>query len=394
METGYKKTDPKLWKAACFFAKGALDDASIEDAIGEAYEELLKRRDSIKYPGTYLNRIIERKIYDLLRKRAKEKTDQFDDLAPANPESGISTQRRHALNSPNKSFLEVLMQQWPEKYETLKECLNYIGLLYSLKANLDAAQRSVIPISKSINALKEAKDKIDELGRPLSRGVIKKLDREYIKINPRPAGSPSPSLPENPVQATAILRRRYESIRPYPEELRKFNRDYFFYEKEGASISGRLEREIKALKLARNNELTGPGTSPEDQAEWLIRIDERGEAQFLDIQLSDFVLDSISKLRADPIMLVLRVLYKMFKIGSGKYGARKGIRGLILELKTKYRDSKWDYRLFRTVSAKTDFETLRKKIYKKTADPFYDRLADEIYSSCSARTAFRLPEPS
>ncbi len=93
----------------------------------------------------------------------------------------------------------------------------------------------------------------------------------------------------------------------------------------------------------------------------------------------DFVLDAIPKLRADPIMLVLRLFYKNFKIGSGRYAARAEIREIILELK-KSKAGRTD--IFDSVSESTNFETLRKKIYRKASDPFYDRIAEWICEVC------------
>jgi hypothetical protein len=96
------------------------------------------------------------------------------------------------------------------------------------------------------------------------------------------------------------------------------------------------------------------------------------------------VLDAIPKLRADPIMLVLRVFYKKFKIGSGKYGARGEIRKIILDLKKGEDRSKVRTAdIFASISEKTNFETFRRKIYRKSVDPFYDKVADWICEVCS-----------
>jgi hypothetical protein len=134
-----------------------------------------------------------------------------------------------------------------------------------------------------------------------------------------------------------------------------------FYWRNGEGISRRLSSEIKRLERERHRYFS-------DEA-------LRGLPQF-----SDFVLDSIPRLRADPIMLLLRVLYKKFRIGSGKYGARDMIRKIILELKLREAGRGCD--IFKSVSEKTNFETLRKKIYKKTANPFYDKIADHIINVC------------
>lgn len=99
-----------------------------------------------------------------------------------------------------------------------------------------------------------------------------------------------------------------------------------------------------------------------------------------------FVLDAIPKLRADPVMLIIRVLYKKFKVGSGKHGTREMIGRLILELRereARARIKRSD--IFSSVSEDTNFETLRKKVYKKSTDPLYDELATWICETCEAQ---------
>jgi DNA-directed RNA polymerase specialized sigma24 family protein len=79
-----------------------------------------------------------------------------------------------------------------------------------------------------------------------------------------------------------------------------------------------------------------------------------------------FVIETLPKLKADQIMLLLRVLYKKFKIRSGKYADRKLIRRSIEKLSPK------------VALNEKHFETLRRKIYKKTTNPLYDRIAEWI----------------
>jgi len=103
-------------------------------------------------------------------------------------------------------------------------------------------------------------------------------------------------------------------------------------------------------------------------------------------RLPEFALDAIDKLRADPAMLLLRVLYKRFKIGSGRYGAREFIRKIILELRRREAELGPNGEIGQvlgSITEKTKFETLRKKIYRKGQDGLYDRLADFICEACS-----------
>ena len=81
----------------------------------------------------------------------------------------------------------------------------------------------------------------------------------------------------------------------------------------------------------------------------------------LAVGFPNFVIDALPKLKADPIMLLLRVLYKIFKVGSGKQGVRDMIKKIILELKSRETTTE----LFKSVTESTNFETLRKKIYRK-----------------------------
>ena len=100
----------------------------------------------------------------------------------------------------------------------------------------------------------------------------------------------------------------------------------------------------------------------------------------------NFVIDAIPKLRADPVMLILRVFYKKFRVGSGKHKARELIEKIIRELGEQEAASKRRRTdIFGSVLEGTNFETLRKKIYReKSADPFYGKVADWICEVCDS----------
>ena len=169
-----------------------------------------------------------------------------------------------------------------------------------------------------------------------------------------------------------VLRRSYETIRPYPKQLEDFNRDFFFYEDTGRAISNDLGCQISKLKQGMPASLSGPGTSPRHFfSRHLTEVAE----------LDDWIIEAIPRLRADPSMLILRILYRIFKIGGGKYRARSDIKEILLGLAKKNKKTYLKH-VFAKIDENTNFETLRGKLYQKGARDLYDRLADYIYTHC------------
>ncbi len=286
---------------------------------------------------------------------------------PADPDAGDTG-----------SIIQALSSRHPEKMQALYASLELIELLYFLKRNLAAAQSFIIPMSATINALQTAKDEIDKLGHFIPLANLARLHRQYRKTHPLPAGCPDFRLPADHSDAMEAVRREYQAAWSYPKELARFNRDHFFYAGRpagegisGSRISAQLGKNIRDLKDARRRELEGPGTSPRDFFQ--SRITDSQMDSFLD----EFVAASLTKLRAEPLMLLLRVCYKLFRIGSGKYAARDRIWKLVLELKAARGNSKQAF-IFESATETTNFETLRKKLYRKSKDRMYDQLADRI----------------
>jgi len=397
----FKKIKDQLTRAAWKFAKGYLDEESIKDIVQETFREFYeKRKQSVEFPKTYMNQMVQTKVKNLFKQKAQRRTDQLGKIEPTDQDkenaSDATIYKKGAISKSPwsltrkkqkksliltailSSIIQDIKTDHPERYEALEKSLGYIELLYFLKSNRKAAEEYVLPYVRSMNALKEAKAKIDALARSLPIKVIKTLFKKLRKMHPMPNDFPDPSselallLDMKPLSATEMIRRCYETIKPYPKELDDFNRNYSFYVDIGWKISKSLEDQIGELHNLVAFEPSGPGTSPKDFFSSHLR----------DItELDDWIIDSIPKLRADPAMLILRVLYKMCRIGTGKYGSRKVVRSIILELKNQKKGTSQES-LFNSISQKTNFETLRKKLYQKGASAIYDKLATHIYSRC------------
>jgi len=262
-----------------------------------------------------------------------------------------------------------------EAWSNLEKSIEYVALLYFLKRNRTAAEHEIFPYVRSINALKEARAKIDALARPLPTKVMISLWKRCRKVRPLPPGVPDNfpvRVKTSPLDGMEVLRRSYETIRPYPKQLEDFNRDFFFYEDTGRAISNDLGCQISKLKQGMPASLSGPGTSPRHFfSRHLTEVAE----------LDDWIIEAIPRLRADPSMLILRILYRIFKIGGGKYRARSDIKEILLGLAKKNKKTYLKH-VFAKIDENTNFETLRGKLYQKGARDLYDRLADYIYTHC------------
>jgi phage-related protein len=105
------------------------------------------------------------------------------------------------------------------------------------------------------------------------------------------------------------------------------------------------------------------------------------------VLLSDLALDSIPRLREEPLMLLLRVLYRIFKKRTtGRYKAQKTIGEILRELDNRkgIKQNTMSRALYELYfdSSSVNLDTLRKKTYKRGRRDFYDRLADHIYAAC------------
>jgi hypothetical protein len=273
-------------------------------------------QERIEHPKTYWSNAIKNRIRNILRQRAQRKTRQIDNSEVRGLESALASGKQKRL--PEKSALDLLAEDHPEKLKVIERCVVCISELYRLKKESNLAKNLVIPFNAHINILIKAKAEIDKLRAPAPLPPIVSLDEV---------------------------------------------RDWVYYRKNGKNSSRRLEKEAHKLDQRRSQILATKG--------------------FQDAPLlSDFILASIPRLRANPAMLLLRIFYKMFRIGSRKYGDRKLVRKIMLELKTQKMGTLYEP-LFDSITEATNFETLRKKIYWKAKHPFYDRLASEIYSLCS-----------
>lgn len=368
--------------------KGINNQEVIKDLIQDVFVALLKQFQNqdkqIKFLPTYIARAAENHVRNYLKKLSRQPTEQIDNIDKIkNLDNRNATEDQFDdKETVSKSILQRQKEEDPDRYKSIEKSIEYVALLYFLKRNLSAANEYILPYVRSMNALKEAKAKIDALARPLPIKIIKTLFKKLRKMHPMPNDFPDPSselallLNMKPLSATEMIRRCYETIKPYPKELDDFNRNYSFYVDIGWKISKSLEDQIGELHNIVALEFSGPGTSPKDFFSSHLR----------DItELDDWIIDSIPKLRADPAMLILRVLYKMCRIGTGKYGSRKVVRSIILELKNQKKGTSQES-LFNSISQKTNFETLRKKLYQKGGRAIYDKLAEHIYSRCFLQT--------
>ncbi|MDP2914908.1 MAG: hypothetical protein Q8O91_05600 [Candidatus Aminicenantes bacterium] len=318
-----KMSFQKARRAVRFHARGRISEQDLEDLTQDVMGAVLKIQRSgnqIKSLPTYISKTAKNIVSNFIKKSSSQpnQVDNMDDFeAPEN---------RSPENSI--SFLQKLKEKDPDYYDSLEKSIEFVGLFYYLKRNRDSANDNFFSHIQAINILKEAKAKID-----------------------------------------AIDEFSYYKIKHSPFVVKMFNRDYIFYEKTGPKISAILKAQVQYLE---NEIYNMPGRPPKD---FFPRC-------FQDItELEDWILDSISQLRADPSMLLLRVFYRIFKVRAGRYSARAKIKEILLEFaeihrKTYLRDC------FKKINKNTNFETLRKKIYQKGARSFYDKLADYIYSRC------------
>jgi len=368
--------------------KGINNQEVIKDLIQDVFVALLKQFQNqdkqIKFLPTYIARAAENHVRNYLKKLSRQPTEQIDNIDKIkNLDNRNATEDQFDdKETVSKSILQRQKEEDPDRYKSIEKSIEYVALLYFLKRNLSAANEYILPYVRSMNALKEAKAKIDALARPLPIKVIKTLFKKLRKMHPMPSDFPDPSselallLNMKPLSATEMIRRCYETIRPYPKELNDFNRNYSFYVDGGWKISKSLEDQIGELQNVVAFELSGPGTSP-------LHFYSRHLGDIA--QLEDWIIDSIPRLRADPSMLLLRVFYRIFKIRAGRYSARSKIGEFLLELAEKNRKT-YLMDIFQKINRKTNFETLRKKLYQKGGRAIYDKLAEHIYSRCFLQT--------
>jgi len=367
-----EKINSKLRAAARDAGRGRLDTESIGEAIQTTWAHFYEKgEDAIKSPKTWLNHTVRNIVFSMLRERRRQKTDQFDDLEHSGQESAIVAFKERKA-APSEPLLEALARENSDRLLALEKCVGFITLLYYLKREqLSAESHELIPVGKTIRALQEAAEKIGALNRTLSPGVIRNLRARLRKSTPLQPGRREP-IHENDPATIYHLWHAFWKIGPMPREIGDVYRDGLFYSDTAKAIVKKLEVEIEKLKEKRAELLNGPAglmfffarpLKPEE------------------IDLNDFVLDSIPRLRADPAMLLFRIVYKMFRKGGGRYGNRKAAIRAILELKTRKKDTLQEF-VFASITADTNFETLRKKFYLKSKDPFYDQLADAIIAAC------------
>jgi hypothetical protein len=99
------------------------------------------------------------------------------------------------------------------------------------------------------------------------------------------------------------------------------------------------------------------------------------------VDLDDWVIGLIPRLRADPSMLFLRVFYRIFRIKAGRYSARRKVGEILSEFAENNRKT-YLQDIFQKINKNTNFEILRKKLYQRGTRSIYYRLADYIYSRC------------
>lgn len=313
----YGQTIAHFRKSARYYAQNKLDIAEIEDVASEAMWRFIeKKHKGIQHPKTYWDKAIKNKITNILRQRAQRKTDQIDNSEKGGLESALASGKQKRL--PEKSALDLLAEDHPEKLRVIERCVECISEIYRLKKESQRGRYNVVPFDASINILLRARAEIEKFG----------------------------TLPALPATVG------WEKLR-----------DWTYYHVWGDEVSRELQTQVDKLDKQRSHFLSTRGIQDPPL-------------------LSDSILEAIPRLRANPAMLLLRVFYKMFRIGSGKYGARKEVRKIMLELKIQKKGTVHEP-LFASITEATNFETLRKKIYWKAKHPFYDRLAGEIYSLCS-----------
>jgi hypothetical protein len=369
-----EKINGKLKAAALNAGEGLLDTSSIEEVIQTTWERFYEKgENAIRSPQTWLNHTVRNIVFSILRERRRQKTDQFDDLEHSGQESAIVAFKERKA-APSEPLLEALARENSDRFLALEKCVGFITLLYYLKRErLSAESHELIPLGKTIRALQEAAEKIGALNRTLSPGVIRNLRARLRKSAPLQPGQREP-IHENDPEAMYHLWNAFWKIGgPMPREIGDVYRDGLFYSGTAKAIIKKLEVKIEKLKERRAELLNGP-------AGLMFYYARPLKAE--EIELNDFVLDSIPRLRADPAMLLFRIVYKMFRKGGGRYGNRKAAIRAILELKTRKKDTLQEF-VFASITADTNFETFRKKFYLKSKDPFYDQLADAIIAACT-----------
>ncbi len=314
------------------YSKGRLAQEDIEDEALEILRPLLA--GTVKHVPTYIDRAAKNRVINFLNDSKRKEAVSLEEVAEPvaeSPEEDFEEARESELKAAKTPELQFIEQKYPQEYAQVRKAVDYVTFLYCLKVTRPGWAWDFIPVSKTINALLGAKDMIDGW--------------------------------------------RIDTIEPGVglTAARAQVRDGEFYWRYGERLSGFLGDEIEKLELERR----GP---------W-------GSSRF-----SNFVLDSIPKLRADPIMLLLKVLYKIFRVGSGKHGTHDKIKQIILELKREQDEAPIQeidrqliealgsvgpsFDLFGSVSADTNFETLRRKTYRKGSGLLYERLAEEIFEAC------------
>jgi hypothetical protein len=311
-------------------ADGELDDAELKSITQEILKEMLAKRGKIKNPSAYVGRAAHNRVINFLKKRTRQsagvkKVPSWIPRGYHRPATEDEPEGELEAVDP-ASELERGRPRLPEipveDGAVADSILRLLEVRYPEK---------YVFVNKSVKLI----DFLYRLALTRDHPNIRMLlcaDRTLNILN-------------------EAKREIDDMMRPGWNTPKNFG-VWKFNERWGVEISRWLQDEISALFMGIENTRGLPRA----------------------VGLPTFVIDALPKLRADPIMLLLRVLYKTFKMGpGGKYGARKMIRKIILELKLREAGGVCD--IFKSVSEKTNFETLRKKIYKKTPDPFYDKLA-------------------